>query len=68
VNNITLDKLLDIRKKPKRGVWGRMVGNIIENNMVTISGKIVSEAVLVMRFMVRILLLYIGSSKTERVY
>jgi len=45
-----------------------MVGNIIENNMVTISGKIVSEAVLVMRFMVRDFMLYIGSSKTERVY
>jgi len=51
VNNITLDKLLDIRKKPKRGVWGSDGRKHNENNMVTISGKIVSEAVFIMRFM-----------------
>lgn len=41
--NITLDKLSSSIHELKRGEWGQMVGNIIENNSVTISGKIISD-------------------------
>ena len=41
--NITLDKLKKRDTTAKERSGGKMVGNVIENNVVTISGKVVSE-------------------------